>query len=84
MMLKRCTRIWIYVAVAAGLIGLATVARAADDTARFYGTWKTSFLYNGQTVTMVSVHDASGYKNYVVTSHRQPALRRRNLFRRQR
>jgi TPR repeat protein len=54
-------------ALAAGVIGLAAVAHAADDTARFYGTWKTSFLYNGQTVTMLSVHDANGYKNYVVT-----------------
>jgi TPR repeat protein len=52
-------------ALAAGLIGLAAAARAADDTARFYGTWQTSFLFNGQMITMVSVHDASGYKNYV-------------------
>src|ERR1017187_6942254 len=67
MMLMRCARIWIYGAVFVGLIGVAAVAQAADDTARFYGTWKSSFPYNGQTITMVSVHDASGYKNYVVT-----------------
>jgi TPR repeat protein len=67
MMLLRWGRIWIRSALVVGLIGMATVAHAADDTARFYGTWKTSFPYNGQTVTMVSVHDASGYKNYVVT-----------------
>jgi TPR repeat protein len=42
-------------------------APAADDTARFYGTWKTSFPYNGQTVTIISVHDQDGYKNYLVT-----------------
>jgi TPR repeat protein len=48
-------------------------AYAADDTARFYGTWKTSFLYNGQTVTMISVHDQDGYKNFIVTpSGNQP------------
>jgi len=70
----RCARIWICNALVVGLIGMATVAHAADDTARFYGTWKTSFPYNGQTVTMVSVHDASGYKNYVVTpAGNQPA-----------
>jgi len=61
-------------ALAAGLIGLTTVAHAADDTARFYGTWKTTFPYNGETVTMVSVHDASGYHNYVVLpTGNQPA-----------
>ena len=52
-------------ALAAGLIGLATAAHATDDTARFFGTWEANILYNGQTVTLVSVHDASGYKNYV-------------------
>lgn len=67
MMPMRRTRIQIYMALAASLIGLATIAQAADDTARFYGPWKTSFVYNKQTVTLVSVHDASGYKNYVVT-----------------
>ncbi|HTS82478.1 MAG TPA: DUF4189 domain-containing protein [Myxococcaceae bacterium] len=39
-----------------------------DDTARFYGTWKGHFEANGQTVTMISVHDARGYRNVVVTS----------------
>lgn len=47
------------------LILLATTARAGDDTARFYGTWISTVPYNGQTVTIVSIHDASGYKNYV-------------------
>ncbi len=55
------------VAVAACAIGLVTLAHAADDTARFYGTWETSFPFNGQTVTMVSVHDDKGYKNYLRT-----------------
>jgi hypothetical protein len=73
-MLMRCTKLQIYVAVAASLLGLTAITRAADDTARFYGTWKTSIPYNGQTVTLVSEHDASGYKNYVVTpSGNQPA-----------
>ena len=52
-------------AVAACVIGLAAIAHAADDTARFYGTWETSFPYNGQTVVMVSGHDARGFKNYL-------------------
>jgi TPR repeat protein len=42
-------------------------ARASDDTARFYGTWRTSFVVNGQTVTMITVHDNKGYTNYFVT-----------------
>ncbi len=67
MMPTRCRKTWIGSALVALLMGLATVAHAADDTARFYGTWKTSFPYNGVTVTLISVHDASGYKNYVVT-----------------
>jgi hypothetical protein len=55
------------VALAAGLIAMATTASGSDDTARFNGTWQTSFSFNGQMVTMVSVHDGSGYKNYVVS-----------------
>lgn len=44
------------------------VTRAADDTARFYGSWTASFPMNGQTVTILSIHDASGYKNFAVGS----------------
>ncbi len=47
------------------LISWAATAYAADDTARFYGTWDSTVSYNGQMVTIVSIHDASGYKNYV-------------------
>jgi hypothetical protein len=36
-----------------------------DDTARFYGTWKGEFEANGQTVTLISVHDAKGYRNFL-------------------
>jgi uncharacterized protein len=73
MMLTRCRNISIGATVAVCLIGLATVA-AADDTPRFYGTWKGTFSYNGQMVTMLSVHDAKGYRNYVVLpSGNQPA-----------
>src|SRR5579863_7301974 len=43
------------------------VARAADDTAKFYGQWKTSVKANGQVVTIISVHDETGYTNYLVT-----------------
>lgn len=51
----------------AGLIVLATAAWASDDTARFYGTWKTTVVANGQTATIVSIHDANGYRNFVRT-----------------
>jgi uncharacterized protein len=43
------------------------VAHAADDTARFYGTWQAHILMNGQKITIISVHDASGFHNYVRT-----------------
>ena len=55
------------VIVLTALTRLAPAARAADDTVRFYGTWRTRFVVNGQTVTMISVHDANGYANYIVT-----------------
>ena len=54
-------------AILFGLLALSPAARAADDTARFFGQWKTTFTYNGQTVTVISVHDANGYNNYVLT-----------------
>jgi TPR repeat protein len=54
--------------IAFALLLLAPHARAADDTARFYGTWKAYVVVNGQTLTLISVHDASGYHNSV----RQP------------
>jgi TPR repeat protein len=55
------------VRISVGLVSLAcaTVASAADDTARYYGTWTTTTLVNGQMVTIVSVHDASGYHNSI-------------------
>lgn len=61
---NRCIRCLI---VFAALILLATSAPANDDTARFYGTWKTTTTVNGQSVIVISVHDASGYKNYIQT-----------------
>ena len=48
-----------------------TVSAAAvpgNDTARFYGSWTASFPMNGQTVTVLSIHDARGYRNFNVTS----------------
>jgi hypothetical protein len=54
-------------ALAVGLLGQASAARAADDTDRFYGQWKTTVSSNGQTVTIISLHDANGFRNYVVT-----------------
>jgi hypothetical protein len=52
----------------AALLLFTSATHAADDTARFYGTWKTTVVINGQTFTIVSVHDASGYKNYTQTA----------------
>ena len=52
-----------------GSVGfLATTARAGDDTARFFGTWEAHIQANGQIITVISIHDANGYKNFV----RQP------------
>ncbi len=45
---------------------MPTSVRAADDTARFNGTWQTTIPYNGQSLTLVSVHDGSTYKNYII------------------
>jgi hypothetical protein len=53
--------------VLASLVLWATAARSSDDTARFYGTWKTAVKVNGQTVIIISVHDASGYHNVMKT-----------------
>ena len=55
------------ICVFSALILFAVTARAGDDTARFSGTWKTTVVLNGQRVTLISVHDASGVKNYVQT-----------------
>ncbi len=68
--MKPALKVCLIAVLVAGLIGLAgfaPAAHAADDTARFYGQWKTSFPFNGQTVTIISIHDASGYSNYVQT-----------------
>jgi len=44
------------------------VARAGDDTARFSGTWQAQMPYNGQMVTVISIHEGNGYRNFL----RQP------------
>ena len=49
------------------LLGMAPRGRASDDTARFYGQWKTTYTYNGQTITVISIHDANGFNNYLLT-----------------
>jgi hypothetical protein len=41
-------------------------AHAGNDTARFYGTWSASVAANGQSVTLLSLHNAQGYRNFVV------------------
>jgi len=53
-------------ALLAGWVGLTDLAQAADDTARFNGTWEATFPYDGQLITMISVHEGSTFKNYVV------------------
>ncbi len=44
------------------------LVHAADDTARFYGTWQAHILVNNQKITVISIHDAGGYHNFVRTS----------------
>ncbi len=46
------------------LIAFSVSAYGADDTARFYGTWETPIVINAQTISLISEHDASGYKNH--------------------
>jgi TPR repeat protein len=50
-------------ALAASLMALASAVYAADDTSRFNGTWQATFRYNGQMMTLVSVHDGHSYRN---------------------
>jgi TPR repeat protein len=48
------------------LVGLLTTpARAGDDTARFSGTWQAQIPFNGQTVTVISIHEGNGYRNFL-------------------
>lgn len=66
--MKPWLRICLNATLVIGLIGLlchSPAANAADDTARFYGQWKTTVNMNGQTVVIISVHDANGFVNYV-------------------
>jgi TPR repeat protein len=64
----RAFRAWVWVCLLlVGCATLAWVARADEDTAKFYGSWETVFPVNGKPVTMLSVHDATGFKNYFVT-----------------
>ena len=51
---------------ALALLALHAVADATDDTARFFGSWTASFVVNGQNISLLSVHDAGGYRNFVV------------------
>src|SRR5579863_5514657 len=56
-------RFW--VVVLAAVLMMAPAAHASDDTARFYGTWQAHILVNGQLYTVISIHDESGYRNFV-------------------
>lgn len=57
-----------YLFALAALFLFAAPARPSDDTARFYGTWTTTVKINGQSVLIVSVHDANGYRNVMKTA----------------
>jgi TPR repeat protein len=61
---KVWVRVCLLVVVCAALAG---VGRADDDTAKFYGSWETTFPVNGKMVTMLSVHDENGFQNYFIT-----------------
>src|SRR5271165_6044960 len=65
--MKTWIRLCLNTALAVGLIGHPPASRAADDTARFFGQWRTTVSSNGQTVTIISLHDANGFRNYVLT-----------------
>lgn len=67
-MRKRWIQLGLSAALVAGWMGGVPAAHAADDTARFYGQWKIVVPVNGQMVTVISVHDANGYTNYVATA----------------
>ena len=58
-------RTFTWMVLALVIFALTACAHAADDTVRFYGVWITNVDYNGQSVIVESVHDGSGYKNYV-------------------
>jgi hypothetical protein len=71
---RRWLRFWIQVAMVAALLAAASLSSAADDTARFYGTWTAEVTFNGQTLQMVWVRDRNEFKNYfVVSGSRTPA-----------
>lgn len=66
--LSKSPRLFVLTAVIVlGVFLFPLSSHAKDDTARFYGTWQAHILVNGQQVTVISIHDASGYKNYVRT-----------------
>ena len=68
-MRKTWIKLGLSTAIAAGFACIIPVARAADDTALFYGQWKTTVPVNGQMVTLISVHDASGSTTYIQTAN---------------
>jgi hypothetical protein len=62
---------WPCLLVLVALLATASASFAAEDTARFSGTWKMEFTYSGQTITIASVHSNRGYTNYVLYSGRR-------------
>jgi hypothetical protein len=49
------------------LLAASSPSRAAEDSKLFFGQWKATIPYQGVSVTIVSIHDAKGYKNYILT-----------------
>jgi hypothetical protein len=64
-MAKRISLIVCVLFTFSGVVFAATIQKS-DDTARFYGNWSATFPYNNVPVTILSIHDAGGYKNYVL------------------
>jgi hypothetical protein len=68
------SRLWLCLSILAALLATAAPSFAADDTARFLGTWSMQFPAAGQMLTLVSIHDSSGYNNYLlIAGSRWPA-----------
>jgi hypothetical protein len=64
-MAKRISLIVSVVFIYTGVV-FAAATQKSDDTSRFYGNWSATFPYNNAQVTILSIHDAKGYKNYVL------------------
>ncbi|HEY2588364.1 MAG TPA: hypothetical protein VGI81_21670 [Tepidisphaeraceae bacterium] len=48
-------------------LAVPRAAWAGDDMAKFEGKWKGVAQVNEQSITIESIHDSKGYKNYMIT-----------------